>query len=432
MIFLRTILTLVCLLFGFQVAAEDQPQVQVTLSDAPYIVGQPVTLRVKILVPTWMPKPPFYPNFEQPGLLVRLPEKSTHPISETVSGQTWSGTSRTYRIYPLEPAAYLIPAQVISLTYADQNAQPVQADLTVEPIEFRVVLPEGAAEMAAPLIVATDFSLEQELAETQHLAIGETVTRRVTAKIDGTTAILIPALIPGLTFDDPDTTNTPSLRAYPKDPTVEETEVAGILSGRRTEETTYLAQSGGEVALPPIEMDWFNLDAGTIETAFLTGMTLQIAQPPALPMERRQIMLLVLVSLVVLGVLVWLVGKVLPRLQQKVATLVKRWRGSENYARLAVHRAIKSQNLEFLMGQLTLWRRHCPNLSATDVHKLDKAMACIGRNAYGPKIDGRVKRVTKADHDWEEVAMQFKALCRKARKHERRARAASVLPELNQ
>ena len=381
-----------------------------------------------------MPKPPIYPNFEQPGLLVRLPEKSTQPISETVSGQTWSGTTRTYRIYPLEPSAYHIPEQIIRLTYADDKAQPVQVDLTVELIEFRAVLPDGAADMTAPVIVATGLSLEQELAETGHLAVGETMTRRVTAQIDGTTAILIPALIPDLveTIDDPDTDDEPPMRAYPKDPTVEEAEVAGILSGSRSEEITYLGQSGGEVTLPPIEMDWFNLTTGTIETARLTGMTIQIAEPPAPPMERRQVVLLVLMSLVFLGVLAWLGGKALPRLQQGAKTLVKRWRGSENYARLAVHRAIKSQNLGLLMSQLTLWRRHYPNLSATAVLELEMAMACIGRNAYGPTDDGTLNRTANADHDWEEVAKQFKVLCRRARNHDRRAKAASALPELNQ
>ncbi|NIZ63036.1 hypothetical protein DL239_18890 [Sedimentitalea sp. CY04] len=431
---LRALFTMACLLFGMQVAAQDQPQVQVTLSDAPYIVGQPITLRVKILVPTWMPKPPIYPNFEQPGLLVRLPEKSTHPISETVSGQTWSGTTRTYRIYPLEPASYRIPEQTISLTYADDKAQPVQVDLTVEPIEFQAVLPDGAGDMTAPVIIATGFSLEQELAETGHLAVGETVTRRVTAQIDGTTAILIPALISDLieTFDDPDTDNVPPLRAYPKDPTVEETEVAGILSGSRSEEITYLAQSGGEVTLPPIEMDWFNLTTGTIETARLTGVTFQIDEPPAPQMERRQVVILVLTSLVFLFVLIWLGSKVLPRLKKGVKTLVKRWHGSENYARLAVHRAIRSQSLDLLMGQLTLWCRHYPRLSATELLEFEKSMADIGRNSYGPKTDGTVSRGANSDHDWEEVAKQFKVLCRKAREHVRRAKAASALPELNQ
>ena len=193
---------------GLSATAQEDPnaaetlQLSVTLSDGPYFVGQPITLQVKILVPTWMPTPPVYPSFEQPNLLVRLPERSTHPVSETVQGDTWSGTSRTYRIYPLEPGDFQIPTQSLLITYADASSQPVQTEQTLNPIAFTVELPKGAQAMSPPVILATGFTLEQELASAGELAVGDALVRRVSAQIDGTTAILIPALIPDPVLTD--------------------------------------------------------------------------------------------------------------------------------------------------------------------------------------------------------------------------------------
>jgi len=74
--------------------AQGEPRLEVDLPEGEVIVGQPITLRLKLLVPTWMPKPPVWPTLEVPSLLVRLPERSSTPISETIDGETWSGISR--------------------------------------------------------------------------------------------------------------------------------------------------------------------------------------------------------------------------------------------------------------------------------------------------------------------------------------------------
>lgn len=440
MIVMRFLSALVCLVFGFQMTAQEQPaggaqpRLQVTLSDAPFVVGQPITLQVKILVPTWMSKPPLYQNFEQPGLLVRLPEKSTHPISETVSGQTWSGTSRRYMIYPLEPARYRIPEQTISLTYADENAQPMQADLTIGPMEINAVLPDGARDMTAPVIVAMGFSLEQELAGTEQMAVGDTITRQVMAQIDGTTAVLIPALTPAAieTANDQDPNSLSAMRAYPKDPIVSESEDSGVLSGSRTEEVTYLAHSAGAVTLPSIEIDWFNLKTKTIETVRLAGIPVQIAPPPSPPFDHRQVIRLVLMGLLSLGLLAWLALKFRPKLQLGIVSLRNRWRGSERYARRAVKRAIRARDLTCLMNQLVLWRQHHPGINAQEMQSYNEALARLGQKYYGSnaaKSVGQTATQVEADQEWNGVARHFKILCVNAKKHPRHA--AMALPEIN-
>jgi hypothetical protein len=438
----RVLIVLICVSFGFQTAVQaqpvsnDQPRLSISMSDPPYIIGQPITLRVKILVPTWMPKPPIYPSFEQPGLMVRLPQRSTHPISETVSGQTWSGTSRRYTIYPLEQENYQIPGQKISFTYADENAQPVQVDLTTDPIKFRSTLPEGAKGMDPPVMVTTEFSLEQDLSRMDNMAVGDIVTRQVTARIQGTTAILIPPLIPApaeVTTDE-SPADAPLLRTYPKDPVILEAETDGVLSGSRHEEITYMAQSGGAVVLPPIQIEWFNLATNTIETARLEGMSIQIARPTAPPMKRRTLILLTLAALAVLSLLAWLICLVWPKMQHGFRILENRWRRSEPYARRAVNQAIGSRDQSRLMVQLALWRHHHPNLSPRDLHEFDQGMARLGEKNYGADSVAEVNQNQKTPdtgQEWNAIARQFKVLCYKANKHAKRDETANILPNLN-
>ena len=104
-----------CCLAGM--ASAQDPQIEVTAEQDEVTVGQPYILRVKVLVPTFMPKPPVFPTFEVPGLIVRLPERSTSPVSERVDGDTWAGVQRTYRIYPMQVGITEIPDQQLSIVY---------------------------------------------------------------------------------------------------------------------------------------------------------------------------------------------------------------------------------------------------------------------------------------------------------------------------
>ena len=82
---LFTILLLTALLGPMlAVAEEDSPITRISLSADTVGVGEPVTLTVAVLVPSWFPKPPVFPSFEVPNAIVRLPPDSTYPISERI------------------------------------------------------------------------------------------------------------------------------------------------------------------------------------------------------------------------------------------------------------------------------------------------------------------------------------------------------------
>ena len=87
-------------------AQVQQPVVRLEATPEQVRVGEPVQLRVTVLVPTWFAKPPVFPTFELANAVTRLPPDSSYPTSESINNETWSGIVRNYRIYPLSAAAY--------------------------------------------------------------------------------------------------------------------------------------------------------------------------------------------------------------------------------------------------------------------------------------------------------------------------------------
>lgn len=372
---MRALVLMFFILSGLAAQAQE-PRVTVEMSQQQTLVGQPVDLVVKILVPTWMLDSPGYPTFEVPSLMVRLPQKSTIPISERIDGETWSGVHRTYRLLPLEAGEYAIPPQVFDLTYADpETRDAIRVAVPSPEVRFEAIVP-AAARGLTPLILAEAFTLEQEFEGVGNLSPGDAVVRTVRAFIKGTTAILIPDLIPPV--------ETSALRAYPAEPGITEQFGDAGISGTRTEKVTYLAQANGKAALPAITVRWYDTLSGEVKTETLPGFEVTVAgevAAPAEPLSGEQILRIALAVLAV-GLAAVLLRRFWPRITRQAATLRDRWQASEAHARKTVSASIRARDLGKTYSALGTWKeRSC----ATDamLRPLDEAFAEVGRSIHG-------------------------------------------------
>lgn len=395
-------------------SAQDTPTVSIELEQTETVVGQPLIVRMKVLVPTFSPSPPEFPTLEVPGLLVKLPERASGPISETVNGESWSGVQRSYRVYPLRPGTFEIPAQTVRVTYAAPGGiDPISVDLESDAIRFDATVPAEAADLS-PLIIANAFSLSQTLETPETFEIGSSVTRTVEAKISGTTPILIPQLIPG---DTP-----PTLRAYPRDPQVVDSEERGVLSGTRTETVTYLGAAPGDASLPDIEIDWFNLQSGAVETVRLEGASLVVPETNNAQATPRSRLAWIAVSL---GCLV-LVGGVFyvlrPTFHTWFTAIQLRWVSSEVYAARQVRAAIAQRNLSETYTALEDWHLHFPD--APDVPLTD-ALVQVGGQVYA-------RTGNRAAPPWNSLSQQFSKLRKQVHANRKRHKKDLALPHLNE
>ncbi|KUJ85505.1 hypothetical protein AVO45_00460 [Ruegeria marisrubri] len=404
-------------------AAQDvppAPQVSAELSAESVVVGQPLVLRVTVLVPTWMPKPPVFPSFEAPNLIVRLPSRASGPVSQSVNGETWSGVSRAYRLYPMVEGSFTLPAQTVDLVYANPpSTEPVSVSVPLPPVTFTATVPEAARSLD-PLIIAENLTLTQQIeGEAEVLSAGDAVTREVMAKIEGTSPLFIPPLIHDI--------QAKAVQAYPKEPSLSETENRGVLSGERAESTTYVARYGGAVALPEISLQWFSTVSGKVETATVPGLQFEVdaPAPPRQPLLTPRQVLLLAGGVLVLALLGWAFRRYAwPSVRMALMQRRARRLASEAHAARLLRAAIRAQDLRLIARQRALWDSRLPPVDHPAEKAFDAELLKIGEARFG-------RYQHAVDASWRRVATLFEA-ARKARLEATRAsRRDTALKPLN-
>lgn len=350
---IRAVLLLVVATMTPAAHAQSAPLVTATLTSPDTPVGQPVTLTIEVLVPTWMPSPPVLPDLEQPNLLVRHPPRAGSPVSSKIDGETWSGISRRYLLIPLKSGRFDLPAAELEITWADpETREPITQKLSVSSLSLTATVPIDAQDLNPPLL-AQDIQLEQVIEGGPELQVGDPITRTVTAQITGTTPILMPLLLGDLQ-------DQTTLRAYPGEAKTSEDVQRGTLSGSRIETVTYLVQSSGMITLPDIELHWFDLEEGIVKTIRLQGATFDIAKPPPPPLDPTVIAFRVIITLAVLALTFWAVRRLTPWISYQHLHLKERWKRSPQYARRQVILALKARDLSACFLALDLWQHAVP------------------------------------------------------------------------
>ncbi|MGI6853320.1 hypothetical protein [Mesorhizobium sp. 1B3] len=384
----------------------QQPIVETELDSAEVVPGQYVTLRVTVLVPTWLPKPIEFPSMEGPNMRVRLPERSTGATSRTIDGEEWSGVSRNYLISPMVAGTFDIPAQDVSVTYANPgSAQALQAVLKTDPVRIRGVVPQGAEDLD-PFIAANSLKLTQEVSQpTTGLLPGQSIKRTVTAQVEGVSPIVLPELMPEIRID--------GIGAYPDQPSVAEKDERGLLSGNRSESVTLMAEGGAQGRVPGIELRWFNLTSGTIETATLDGFDISVEGPPASrPVPERSILLLAaagLSALVALALLALLIRWLWPRAAATYRRRKARRLASKAWAEREMLKAIRHRDYPATLRTIDEWASRTPATDGVLVASVHGALTKVGRSIYGPAREKPSPAEWEAVHDAVKAALVSRA-----------------------
>ncbi|MBE3639683.1 BatD family protein, partial [Mangrovicoccus algicola] len=353
-------------------APPDGPILRQELDPAEGAPGQVLTLRLTVLVPSYMPEPPVWPALQTPDLKITLPERGSGPVSERVGGETWSGISRRYEITPLHPGAYALPPISVGVTWADGESGEIRkATVTGDPVRLTGVVPEAAAGLD-PFLAAEALTLDLQVEGTpEEMTQGDSVTLTLTATIEGGTPMMIPALlqVPGI----------PGIAAYPDEPRLSETADGGT----RVESVTLVAEAGAKADIPAIKVDWYDPASDSIRSAATEPVTIRAEGPrlPRLsPQQRRWAVTAGLAGLGLLGggALAW--RRLRPLRQRRAEAR----RASEAFAWAALQDALRKRDTARLHPALDLWAARCPAADPRRDPRLAGALAAIGRARYGP------------------------------------------------
>jgi hypothetical protein len=346
--------------------AQEGPQAGVTLDpEGPVTVGTPLRVTATVLVPSYMPQPPAWPDLQIADAITRSPERATHPVTQRVGGESWSGLARTWEIIPQRAADYDLGAAEAVVTYADPETNaPVEARLTLPDIAFSATVPAGAEGMD-PFLAATSLTLTATLdglPETPKP--GDAFTLTLTTTAVGPPAMLLPALADRLPTPE-------GLRAYPRQPAL-----ADGATATRTEAITYVTERPGDFDLPSISLGWWNTDDQARETAATEALMIHVEAPPGWPPSGGPVPLrnLVWIALAVLAVAALLV------------LLARRRRRPPSSAALrrVLRAAARSAPPAEIRARLAAWRESLPRpLGAATENAIERALRSVERPVYG-------------------------------------------------
>jgi hypothetical protein len=236
--------------------------------DGPVTVGQPVDIVVEVLVPSYFTGAPQFPDFDIDDALTLFVPRGTN-FTEREGRTTWAGQRRSYTVYPQRAGTYEVAGIAVDVGYFVAGRGRITSRVSSDPVEFTAQVP-AEAEGLGYFIAATGLTVEQALdPPPETLRVGDAFTRRVTVSVEGALAMVIPPL--GL--DAP-----AGLAAYPEPPVVtdEGGERGAAISGRRVETITYVAREVGAYKLSPVELAWWDVEAGALRRETLPELAFDV------------------------------------------------------------------------------------------------------------------------------------------------------------
>lgn len=192
-----------------------------------------------------------------------------------------------YAIFPQRSGELSIPAQTFSATLVERNtrnpyqpfgARPGKLTRVKSPDIPLTVKPKPADYPAdAPWLPARALTLNESWnPEPGALKAGDSVTRSLLVKVDGLASSQLPPL---------PATEIPGLRRYPDQPQLTSQVSERGVTGSREERIALVPTQAGEMAVPALDLVWWNTVEDRLEHARLPGRSLSVAGNPSLEPE---------------------------------------------------------------------------------------------------------------------------------------------------
>ena len=214
-------------------------------------------------------------NFDIPDAVVENLERRS--FQRRVGNRTWLVTELRYAVYPQKSGALSIPA----IGFTAREVQPGRSLLgarlgrrlrmasTPLEIDVKSVPTSFPGEVWLP---ARALTLEENWSiDPASLNVGDSTTRTLTLTARGLQGSQLPPLssVQGAV-------NIPELRFYPDQESIDQSELAEGLQGRRVQSEALVARSGGAWTLPEIRVPWWNIETDRLEFATLPARTVVV------------------------------------------------------------------------------------------------------------------------------------------------------------
>lgn len=200
----------------------------------------------------------------------RVEEVSNSRYERQINNNPYITHEIVYAIFPQQSGELTIPAITVtaSIPRTQLDAmlrQGEQKRFRSEPISVTVQPAAVPGEWlpASSLTVTDSWS-----GDPQQLAVGQSITRTITTTVTG----MLAEQLPDIVMDE-----QPGLRIYREKPDFDNQRSNTGLSGTRTDRFTLVATAAGQMTLPAITINWWDLANSQAQQARLPGLDLVIS-----------------------------------------------------------------------------------------------------------------------------------------------------------
>lgn len=392
------------------------PTVEVSVDPIdPVTVGTPVDVAITVLVPSFMPQPPVWPDLQIADAITRLPDRATVPITRRIGQQSWSGLTRTYQITPQRAADFDLGGAEIAVTYADPDSnEPREVTALLPDVSISAILPKGAEDLD-PFIAAQSLTLTAKIdGLPEKPKPGDAFTLTLSTTATGTRSMLLPPLADRLAVPA-------GLRAYPRQPALADTpgDRGNPATATRTETIAFVIETPGSYALPAQSLRWWNTDTKSVEAATTEPIGIDVAGTPgkaAVQGVRSADPLLLAGAALLLAALIGALGVLWHRQRGRRAA-----RPSERRLYLHLRTVVRRDPVAAIRPGLYRWLSVLA--TADPGPRIEALLRRLERTAFGPEP-------TKADTTTR-VDLLAAIHDRRRAVHQSRQSAQAVLPALN-
>ncbi len=297
-----------------QLEREGRVAIDARLSPAAGVVpGQKITLTIEIASERWFSGGTRLSLPEVPGVVILQTEQFASNASERRGGQNWVLQLWTLDVYPQRPGEFTLPPVTARVKINAGEAGDVEGVLESPPVTFTAELPAALAGVEQ-WVAAPEYSVSQSFDRSlEGLQVGDAFEREIVFIASDVMAMMLP------TFSAED---LPGLAAYPAPPVLDNSSNRGQTLASRKQRISYVVQAEGEYQLPAADFFWWDTARAQLQVLSLPATVITVGSgaastsgsPGSAEFFSPRQWLMVAAGLALLGVLLWLAVRYLPRL----------------------------------------------------------------------------------------------------------------------
>lgn len=256
-------------------ALAQQPLVRTHLqSKDPIWAGQRIQLIVELLAPGYFASAASFDLPDPQGVLLMPPGE--HPVvdSVTIEGTRYSVQRHELNAWAMRDGELKIPPVDVRFSYKHSplETDALTAAVTTEAVTISVQRPPGTGGQGI-VISARDLRVDEQWQPepgTEAIPAGSAFKRTIRFSAND---------VPGMVFPPFPSAEIDGLGIYTKQE-VRDRSNRGTLTGARSDTITYLAKRPGQYTIPAARFQWFDIDAGKVQTVDFPARTLDVIVNP--------------------------------------------------------------------------------------------------------------------------------------------------------